>query len=1345
MTFCLYKDTFCVNIENPFTGEVDKKIVFFGILPKDIKSKIAKRNFEPAAMSEYFGKSWKEKLHLQRRVKSIKAKLATAKYKGAADSEVDADDADNSDESESDNEFDFDFEDIDKLKEKVQKQEVTKLEDSKLKEKITYVTDYTIYPESTIWDIKQKIYLISGIPVYRIALFNRSDDKLRFSHKLYIDDIEYAINTVNDKEDFYKIKLDGNLYNNRDNLMVRMKETYKMIDYWMTEDLYMWDLEYYKNELNENINIILESKYLSEKLFYGTFKKYFPIFDINMMKLYFNNEELLNAEYIYINKPKHELEDQFTAEKEILDKVYNNVDEFYEKYDSEIDLCITKIDYKSLDSYNIKDGLFIRNMMNLFTCGNLYVSLEMYITRDNIKYKISKYSVGQSEEYIEKIFGDLEYFVFDKLVITFIDEKYKFNNQFEINSNASYIVRANYNKADIISFSDSIEYIGNYVNAIIDTINLNKKYVFNPNYTFDSLPNFSMNTVKINNVKFTFRWNKLITRENFDLIYEKLNKYYNAKIFEPHKRSVILANIINIRVIKGFIPNIKYLKFKKGKEAQDYYVVFRDINFATIWNTRFGGKNIDIENNITNLSFNIDNVNDVEFIMFSKYLLMFIDELNSSMSSKKTKVVVEQRNVKKKMKELDPLLYNFRDDKGNKYSRICQKKFRPVGVYNQEEYNAMPEDEKNKLFKFINYTTSEPIYYKCPKCCPYMGFITGKHPDGLCIPKCKASDTSGKKNIQIKKQCMENYSFQGKSASSDNMLKFGKKLSYGKYGYLHDSIYDIFYTIEKDDFYIMGVKQSYNNIEGSNLLICYSEIVSKSPLDILKEIKTHIATLQYNNTSLYNILPYKELQVLLYELIEKLPISIHNIENIITELLYVVYGVSVVLFNTNVHTNNELLTNTNSNISIIMTKNTKANIANKNNIRLIMVLKLYDEVYPIFYGQEGIYTNESEVISLFAKGFSQKTLITDDKDQKKYCAFTYNNLKSKVPKYTKYVSGNNIRYLVNGNICIGVYNSFNKTDGSPENYMPFDRNSGKYEFANLAKLLISISKIVPIFIILEKNPNRVYTKDDLNNANFIGLRFGEIYSWFNNTNISKIKEYYKEFYIEMINVEPYDVNMEIIKRSAPEKCYENGINETYYNFYIYNILKFEIYKVFLEFRDKKLRTKLLKYIESKDNNSIVSMLSKVKKSNKNDFYKLSNIVYNSENKKADLNITLLYHDIKIIIDNVKNIDDLEKYLDEVAKSFVILEKLDNIIDKPINNIIISHITNPEKHEENLFYRNNKLKVDENIYKKLIKNVALDIQNEILFEYEINNFTILFIINYFYFDVSSEEKISIQKI
>jgi len=1369
MEFCLKRNTVCVNIVNQTNNELVKKLIFFGDIPDKIRKIINHKKFDSVSeLTEYFGKRWKEKLHIVDNTKTIKEKIIKMRNKRdmtKVNKTVHQGKSQRNIASARANMvggFDFDLENATEIK---IEENTDKLESVDYDERVTYVTDITLFPEDTFWTLKEKIYLATNIPTYRQYIYQRIKDTdptvHKSGHTIFISESLYGLDLKQDTELFNGIKIDKNMYNNRENLRIKTKEPYKMIDSMIVDDIYLADLQFYKESLT-NIESIISSNYNTDVLFYGLFKKYYPIFNKEMMIKYLTNEPQVLNEYPLINTNKSTLQLKYETEKDILYDVYNNIDEYFDKFADDIELSISEIIYKLLDNYVVQNGLFIRNLIDLLPCDANYPFIECYNTKNNVKYRIIRYFKNQNETLIKNILEDKVYKVVDEISIYFWDGKYKQLNKFTINANAIYTISVKYLRSDGVDFSDSLDNITPYANNIINIINKNKRLVFNPNFTFAGIPAFGKETTTVSSVRVNVKWNSIVTQQQFAQVNESLKKFYDAGIAEHRILSIITPNIINIRMKKGITQRVNKFFLKKRVEVKDYYVIYHDVKSREMWNIRYGGKNINIENNLTDITFEFVNIADKEFVRVINYVLYIINDVSKHKSQKeilsKSNVEQSKKSAMKKMKALDPKLYNFSvsgSTKAVKYSRICQKKFRPINIYTEEEFKLMSADQQKKLHQFINYTTGEPVWYECPNSLPYFGFITGKHPSGYCLPKCKSSETSGNKNKAIREACMNQHSFERKTDTT-GVLKFGKNLSIGKIGFLHEKIYELFSMLTDDNsahLFIKSVEDNYSGVPGSKLLCCFAEQIGKSEPEILQQIIEYQAKLRDKDETLIGMLT--DMQQGTANIIEDIHVQLEK-------LIQQVFNVHIVYINTSVSVQNEILNSQNSSVYLTMDSSCSTYLARKQNISIIIIQRLYDNMYPVLYTDNrlnktinegyaskqrkvkqtdnieviigeyyGVFNTDSIVVDVLQKAINRKLIRTEYDIINK--AFTYYALRDKFgsTKITKYISNGYIKYLVSANLCIGVSNSVNILEGE-ESHNVFIRKEHDLPFSKLATFLESFKNINPIILVLNPEVYDINGVADTDTA--IGLRISNINCWFNDTKVAKVLERFPNAQYQLLSVEPSDVNTAIIKRTEPKQKYMDNISNTYYMIYIYRLLKYELYKYLLLDRDVLFRRKLIKDMGDRE---FLDELSVIKQSNKDDYYKILNIVNNSENVKKDINDILLNHDVKYIISKITNMSnaELKAKIKEIVD--VICIKTNEITGQS-KNVIVSYIDHSSnkildaKHEEDLFYKNNRIKLLKSLYNTYLDGLYDDLRNTLMLTYEINNFNIFFIINYLQF-------------
>lgn len=137
---------------------------------------------------------------------------------------------------------------------------------------------------------------------------------------------------------------------------------------------------------------------------------------------------------------------------------------------------------------------------------------------------------------------------------------------------------------------------------------------------------------------------------------------------------------------------------------------------------------------------------------------LYADIIGRLVLSKKSKLQLES-NQKTDLSTIDPLLFRPRVS-ADGYSRVCQKKYQPV---------TATKTDKNAV-EYHNFTFNRPEYYRCPSsAASQLGFITGKHPQGYCLPCCRKLQQPDLKNV--KKACIEN-SFEEKSVASTYKIDY---------------------------------------------------------------------------------------------------------------------------------------------------------------------------------------------------------------------------------------------------------------------------------------------------------------------------------------------------------------------------------------------------------------------------------------------------------------------------------------------------------------------------------------------------------------------------------------------
>ena len=140
------------------------------------------------------------------------------------------------------------------------------------------------------------------------------------------------------------------------------------------------------------------------------------------------------------------------------------------------------------------------------------------------------------------------------------------------------------------------------------------------------------------------------------------------------------------------------------------------------------------------------------------------------------------RHRLRRLQAVDPDLFNLkRHGAATVYSRICQIQYQPL-AFSPEEARLLSAKERQNLTKLHNFTTGQHSYYSCPsKTAPNLNFITGKHPQGYCLPCCAKSQPSPNSPRGITAaRCRDAGRADTAAITRRRVMTFGRELEIGR-------------------------------------------------------------------------------------------------------------------------------------------------------------------------------------------------------------------------------------------------------------------------------------------------------------------------------------------------------------------------------------------------------------------------------------------------------------------------------------------------------------------------------------------------------------------------------------
>jgi len=194
------------------------------------------------------------------------------------------------------------------------------------------------------------------------------------------------------------------------------------------------------------------------------------------------------------------------------------------------------------------------------------------------------------------------------------------------------------------------------------------------------------------------------------------------------------------------------LRAGDGVSAQNQYSWMTDSAAAARWATIFQGRIVRIHHRATDLRVEIVGADSLgEFELIRRYIFSFLDKLivgpnrirvgdtaEPTRRREDNKVPTATRRLRR-LQERDPNLFDLKkyDQGATVYSVLCQSGRQPH-VYSATEVSSLAAKRRGKLVRYWNFTENTPAFYECPDPkYPHLSFRAGQHPMGYCLPCCK--------------------------------------------------------------------------------------------------------------------------------------------------------------------------------------------------------------------------------------------------------------------------------------------------------------------------------------------------------------------------------------------------------------------------------------------------------------------------------------------------------------------------------------------------------------------------------------------------------------------------------
>jgi hypothetical protein len=746
---------------------------------------------------------------------------------------------------------------------------------------VNNISPIAIFPEDKLYELREKIYVATGVPVQRQHIFWIDDNNsTRTTYKIktndggevYIDarniskiDGKQEVNTNVSK--IFNLELDKYVYDNIDNITIIAMDTFKTVEDYIigtTSVIYLVDLAdvIYSDEMRL---VIANDKTTRNLLYKYVIYKYWPWITEDLFSMAVNDEQQLAIEYPQLAPNREKLEHRFLAESAILSNINVNAKNNLEVV---ISMAITSVATGT--------RINIRNLFDKIETTKDFPHVNAYINDGALKYNVIKHYIGTPNiifppqtrsgiTFAVPINPDELYsrnVSLQSVTESFIGSKktYLFLN---IQSDGIYYIISNWDIDQKIGFDDLIDILTVRINPVIEKINILHEYIFMG--TIKQLSKINKLNARYVDINLSLFWKHTFTDSDFKKLKDLWEPYQDANIvkLKPIIFGSFNWSIMEMNLVKGCVEyDINQIaKSSVLSKMKNYYIYLTDAPTNQIWNNMYNGRVIKMIQRTSDIQFEMFNVTQNNFIRFQIYLNTYINNIKKHNLIPPTKSV--SRGVIKKIKllqETDPELYDLRKHGSKRlYTVLCQEKRQPI-VSLKNHAGAI---------EYMNYTTGKNIYYYCDSNeHPVMSFISGVHPKGYCLPCCKkkmpveGTDTYKEHNSCVNTGTVEKSLNEDEKPSYNanrHIIAFGKPLPKYRLGYAPKETTDFISSIIGDDaehsMYMYGVDQDYPGALGSSgagVLAALALIKNVKPAKLADNFIKHLKIMGIGYESLMN-------------------------------------------------------------------------------------------------------------------------------------------------------------------------------------------------------------------------------------------------------------------------------------------------------------------------------------------------------------------------------------------------------------------------------------------------------------------------------------------------------------
>lgn len=747
--------------------------------------------------------------------------------------------------------------------------------DIKFEPGVEYVSGVNIYPEDKYTELKEKIYVATGIPIYRQHLFYYDQNRVQTTYKLYADGVYPVdirgmfggVNTEdsNDSNDFkdkitqnfqlqsiHGIPIDKYLYDTRSDVKVEALDVFQTLgnSLPLNNRVFVVDLGAFTNPLRTQLIDLLKDTYQFELLYYGTILKYWPQLTMDCFRDYIADENDLPHKYPDLAPNINTLRSVYKTEAGIVNGNYKHMQRLLSLVQAgTVSLAITQM---TAQVNGNRVMLNIRNLFDHFRATKCVPEIHAWIETENKRYLLVKRHVQAADINfpsgatlrtgitfaISLRKADQDTFHTKKSASVQTEQaRYLFLN---IWPSGRYHIKTIWNEEDELGFDEILSVMKKFVDPIITEINSLGHFAF---ISAGRLQPLSKLTITYHGLNVCMFWKRVMTDATYKMVKGLWEPYFRGRIISS--RNVQQFDKYEFTLRKGIyqFDNSaieRIVAASSNVSFSNYYSYMSNQVVKQKWDQNYEGRVVRMSHRTTDIRIEIVDIRELEFQTAYIYILGFIYSAQTNADVKKSlESVRDYTDVKKlrKLREQDPELYNLKKYGSTKvYSIICQNQRQPI-IYTEDELRQMSVKEKAALTKYWNFTLQKPAWYGCPNTeYPHLSFMVGAHPRHYCLPCCnkKTREDDDSRKTKVNSVCLAEHIWNEDSddgSLSRHVMNYGKDIDVGRLSKLpQTSLKNLLYDTIANEYVDSDITASANTTVSANDSIADVNTSKKQPV-----------------------------------------------------------------------------------------------------------------------------------------------------------------------------------------------------------------------------------------------------------------------------------------------------------------------------------------------------------------------------------------------------------------------------------------------------------------------------------------------------------------------------------